>query len=55
MKQGPETSIQSMPIGFREAHIRVAVINTAATANPISREINLPPIEVEAVAGALHK
>ena len=27
-------------IGFREAHIRVAVINTVAIANPISREIN---------------
>ena len=26
--------------GFREAHIRVAVINTVATTNPISREIN---------------
>ena len=26
--------------GFREAHIRVAVINTVATANPFSREIN---------------
>ena len=42
-------------IGFREAHIRVAVINTAATANPISREINLLPIEVETVAGILNK
>ena len=41
--------------GFREAHIRVAVINTAATANPISREINLIPIEDEATAGVLNK
>ena len=42
-------------IGFREAHIRVAIINTAATINPISKEINLPPIEVEAMAGVLNK
>ena len=42
-------------IAFREAHIRVAVINTAATSNPISREINLLPIEVEAMAGVLNK
>ena len=27
-------------IGFREAHNRVAIINTVATTNPISREIN---------------
>ena len=26
--------------GFREVHIRAAIINTVATANPISREIN---------------
>ena len=42
-------------IGFREAHIRAAIINLAATTNPISREINLLPIEVEAVAGVLNK
>ena len=41
--------------GFREAHIRVAVINTAATANPISREINLIPTEDKAAAGVLNK
>ena len=41
--------------GFREAHIRVAVINTAATTNPISREINLIPTEDAAVAGVLNK
>ena len=41
--------------GFREAHIRVAVINTVATANPIFREINLIPTEDEAVAGVLNK
>ena len=41
--------------GFREAHIRVAVINTAATANPISRKINLIPTEDEAVARLLNK
>ena len=42
-------------IGFREAHIRVTTINTVATANPISREINLLPIEVETMAGVLNK
>ena len=36
-------------IDFQEAHIRAAVINSAATANPISREIN------EAMAGILNK
>ena len=41
--------------GFREAHIRVAIINTAATTNPISREINLIPTEDEAMAGVLNK
>ena len=41
--------------GFREAHIRVAVINTVATANPISREINLIPTEDKAMAGVLNK
>ena len=40
--------------GFREAHIRVAAINTVATTNPISREINLLPIEVEAMARVLN-
>ena len=29
--------------GFREVHIRVAEINTVATANPIFREINQIP------------
>ena len=42
-------------IGFREAHIRVAIINTATTTNPISREINLIPTEDEATAGVLNK
>ena len=42
-------------IGFREAHIRVAIINIAATANPISREINQMHREDEAVAGILNK
>ena len=41
--------------GFREAHIRVAVINTVATANPISKEINQIRTEVEAVARVLNK
>ena len=41
--------------GFREAHIRVAIINTVATANPIFREINLIPTEDEAVARVLSK
>ena len=41
--------------GFREVHTRAAVINTVATANPISREINQIPTEVEAVAGVLNK
>ena len=40
--------------GFREAHIRVAVINKAAIANPISREINLIPTEDKAVARVLN-
>ena len=31
--------------GFREVHIRAAVINTVATTNPISREINQIPTE----------
>ena len=41
-------------ISFREAHIRVATINTVAITNPIFREINLLPIEVEAMAGVLN-
>ena len=40
---------------FQRTCIRVAVINTAATANPISREINLLPTEVEAMARVLNK
>ena len=36
--------------GFREEHTRAAIINTVATTNPISREINQIPTEVEAVA-----
>ena len=38
--------------GFREAHTRVAAINPVATANPIFREINQIPTEVEAVLGS---
>ena len=45
----------SRTIGFREAHIRVAAINTVATANPIFREINQNPTEDEAVARVLNK
>ena len=41
-------------IGFSEAHIREATINTVATANPIFREINQIPTEDEAVAGVLN-
>ena len=41
--------------GFREVHTRAAIINTVATTNPISREINQIPTEVEAVAGVLNK
>ena len=42
-------------IGFREAYIRVAAINTVANANPIFRETNQIPTEEEAVAGVLNK
>ena len=42
-------------IGFREAHIRVAVFNIAATTNPISREINQICTEDEAMARVLNK
>ena len=42
-------------IGFREAHIRVAVINIAANTKLISREINQIPTEDEAMAGVLNK
>ena len=41
-------------IDFREAYIRVAVINIAANANLISREINQIPIEDEAMAEVLN-
>ena len=41
-------------IGLREAHIRVAIINIAATANPISREINQIPTEDKAMARVLN-
>ena len=41
--------------GFREVHTRAAIINTEATANPISREINQIPTEVEALARILNK
>ena len=41
--------------GFREVHTRAAIINTVATTNPISREINQIPTEVEAVARVLNK
>ena len=40
--------------GFREAHIRVATINTVATANPIFREFNQIPTEDEAMARVLN-
>ena len=42
-------------IGFREAHIRVAIINIVANANLISREINQIPIEDEAMAEVLNR
>ena len=42
-------------VDFQEAHIRAAVINSATTANPISREINLLLIEVEASARVINK
>ena len=42
-------------LGFREVHIRAAIINTVATANHIFREINQIPTEDEAVAGVLNK
>ena len=48
-------SINFRTTGFREVHTRAAIINTVATANPISREINQIPTEVEAVAGVLNK
>ena len=48
-------NVNSRTIGFREAHIRAAVINTAATTNPISRKINLIPTDDEAEAGVLNK
>ena len=35
--------------------IRAAIINTVATTNPIFREINQIPTEVEAMAGVLNK
>ena len=41
--------------GFREVHTRAAIINTVTTANPISREINQIPTEIEAVARVLNK
>ena len=41
--------------GFRKASIRVAVINTAATTKPISREINLISTEDKATARVLNK
>ena len=41
--------------GFREVHTRAAIINTVATTNPISREINQIPTEVEAMARVLNK
>ena len=42
-------------IGFREVHIKITIINTAATTNPIFREINQIPTEDEAMAGVLNK
>ena len=41
--------------GFREVHTRAAIINTVATTNPISREINQIPTEVEAMVRVLNK
>ena len=41
--------------GSREVHTRAAIINTVATTNPISREINQIPTEVEAMAWVLNK
>ena len=41
-------------ICFKEAHIRVAAINTVATTNPIFMEINQIPTEDEAMAGVLN-
>ena len=41
--------------GFRVMNTRAAIINTVATVNPISREINQIPTKVEAVAGVLNK
>ena len=41
--------------GFREVHTRAALINTVATTNPISREINQIPTEVKAMARVLNK
>ena len=40
---------------FREVHIRVATINTVATANPTSRVINQTHTEVEAMVVVLNK
>ena len=48
-------NIKFRTIGFRETHIREAVINIAANANLISREINQIPIEDKAVAKVLNK
>ena len=42
-------------IGFREAHINIAIINMAPTANPIFREINQITTEDKAMAEALSK
>ena len=42
-------------IDFQEACIRVAVINSVANANLISRKINQIPIEDEAMAEVLNK
>ena len=48
-------NVNSRTTGFREVHTRAAIINTVATTNPISREVNQIPTEVEAMAGVLNK
>ena len=49
------TNVNFRTTDFREVHIRAAVINTVATTNTISREINQIPTEEEAMAGVLNK
>ena len=54
-REAEAKDLSTINANFREAHIRVAVINTVTTANPISREINQIPTEDEAVARVLNK